>query len=128
MSDTIEVWDGQVSLVVDHLLNHIKVLAGVAEGPADQTVLDVLTKYPHYQVGRRQHLLGPDRESVTQTLIEECVALLECLAKIAPVMEVEQAERTAILEATRAVIPFLDYHHLGDRYVSDAQREDFDWE
>jgi hypothetical protein len=115
VSESFEVWDGQVALVIDHLLNHIKVLNGLAEGPADQTIVDVLSRYPHYQMGPQGYLEGASRETVAQLLIRECLVLLRCLARIAPIMEIDQAERSRLLEKVKARIPFLDYRYVGDK-------------
>lgn len=124
VSESFEVWDGQVAVVIDHLLNHIKVLSGVAEGPADQSIIDLLSQYPHYQVSSQDYGEGVNREMVARTLIQECVILLRCLSKIAPIMEVDQATRSRLLEKVKTRVPFLDYHYVGDKSVSDARRED----
>lgn len=124
VSESFEVWDGQTALVIDHLLNHIKVLNGLAEGPADQSIIDTLSQYPHYQMDSQGYLEGASRESVSQVLIKECLILLRCLAKIAPIMEIDQADRSRLLEKVKTHIPFLDYRYVGDRSVSDARRED----
>ena len=124
VSESFEVWDGQTALVIDHLLNHIKVLNGLAEGPADQSIIDTLSQYPHYQMDSQGYLEGASRESVSQILIKECLILLRCLAKIAPIMEIDQADRSRLLEKVKTHIPFLDYRYVGDRSVSDARRED----
>jgi hypothetical protein len=124
VSESFEVWDGQVAVVIDHLLNHIKVLSGLAEGPADQSIIDLLSQYPHYQVNSQGYVEGASREMVAQILIQECVILLRCLSKIAPIMEIDQATRSRLLEKVKARVPFLDYHYVGDRSTSDARRED----
>jgi hypothetical protein len=124
VSEDFEVWDGQIALILDHLLNHIKVLTTLAEGPVDQSVLDTLAAYPHYQIDRQRYLTGRTQAVATQTLIKECLTLLKCLATIAPIMEIEETKRTTFLEATRARVPFLDYHYVDGTYVSDARRED----
>lgn len=124
ISENYEVWDGQVAVVLDHLLNHIKVLTSLAEGPVDYSVIDVLAGYPQYQIDRQNYLSGRPQEVATHTLIAECLTLLKCLATIAPIMEINETERTTLLEATRARIPFLDYHYVDGAYISDAQRED----
>ena len=124
VSDTFEVWDGQVALVIDHLLNHLKVLTDLAEGPADQAVVDILANHPHYQIDRRGQVTDATRDAVAKTLIDECTALLKCLATIAPIMRIDQADRSQILEITQEQVPFLDYHYVDAAYISDAQRED----
>ena len=124
VTETFQVWDGQVALVIDHLLNHIKVLNGLAEGPVDQTVLDILSQYPQYDLGSKRHLTKATREAIAQTLIKECVILLGCLARIAPIMDIEAQQRNELLETVLTQVPFLDYHYIGDTSVSDAQRED----
>ena len=124
VSESFEVWDGQTALVIDHLLNHIKVLNGLAEGPADQSIIDILSRHPHYQMNGQGYMEGANRESVAQTLIKECLVLLRCLARIAPIMEIDQADRSRVLEQVKARIPFLDYRYVGDKSISDARRED----
>jgi hypothetical protein len=124
VSESFEVWDGQTALVIDHLLNHIKVLNGLAEGPADQSIIDILSRHPHYQMNGQGYMEGASRESVAQTLIKECLVLLRCLARIAPIMEIDQADRSRVLEQVKARIPFLDYRYVGDKSISDARRED----
>ena len=124
VTETFQVWDGQVALVIDHLLNHIKVLNSLAEGPVDQTVLDALAQYSHYQLGPDRYLSKATREAVAQTLINECVVLLSCLAKIAPIMDVDAPQRNELLETVLSQVPFFDYHYIGDTSVSDARRED----
>ena len=124
VSESFEVWDGQTALVIDHLLNHIKVLNGLAEGPADQSIIDILSQHPHYQMNGQGYMEGANRESVAQTLIKECLVLLRCLARIAPIMEIDQADRSRVLEQVKARIPFLDYRYVGDKSISDARRED----
>ena len=123
VSETFEVWDGHVALLLDHLLNHIKTLSGLADGPADQSVLAVLAQYPHYRTDRRGFLEGASRESVARTLIEECLALLKCLSMIAPITEIEEPKRGQLLEAVRQRVPFLDYHYVDELSISDARRE-----
>lgn len=76
VTESFEVWDGPVALVIDHLLNHLKVLSGVAEGLADQSVVDILARYPHYGVDRAGFLAEATRESVSQTLMKECLILV----------------------------------------------------
>ena len=124
VSESFEVWDGQTALVIDHLLNHLKVLNGLAEGPADQSIIDILSRHPHYQMNGQGYLEGASRESVAQILIKECLVLLRCLAKVAPIMEIDQADRSRLLEKVKTRIPFLDYRYVGDKSVSDARRED----
>jgi hypothetical protein len=125
VTESFEIWDGHVALTLDHLLNHIKALIGLAEGPVDQSVAEVLSRYPHYQMDRSGYFLdGASRESVAQTLLKECLILLKCLTRIAPIMEIDQPDRTRVFEAVRARVPFLDYHYVGDASVSDARRED----
>ena len=124
VNESFEVWDGQTALVIDHLLNHIKVLNGLAEGPADQSIIDILSRYPHYQMNGQGYIEGASRESVAQILIKECLVLLRCLAKIAPIMEIDQPDRSQLLEKVKARIPFLDYRYVGDKSISDARRED----
>ena len=124
VSESFEVWDGQTALVVDHLLNHIKVLNGLAEGPADQSIIDILSRRPHYQMNDQGYMEGASRERVAQILIKECLVLLRCLVRIAPIMEIDQADRSQVLEKVKARVPFLDYRYVGDKSVSDARRED----
>ena len=124
VSESFEVWDGQTALVIDHLLNHIKVLNGLAEGPADQSIIDSLSRHPHYQMNSQGYIEGASRESVSQILIKECLVLLRCLATIAPIMEIDQADRSQLLEKVKTRIPFLDYRYIGDKSTSDARRED----
>ncbi len=124
VTETFQVWDGQVALVIDHLLNHIKVLNSLAEGPVDQSVLEVLSQHSHYKLGTNRYLTKATRETVAQTLINECVVLLSCLAKIAPIMDVDAPQRNEFLEAVISRVPFFDYHYIGDTSVSDAKRED----
>ena len=124
VTDSFEVWDGQTALVIDHLLNHIKVLNGLAEGPADQSIIDILSRHPHYQMNSQGYIEEASRESVAQILIKECLVLLRCLARIAPIMEIDQADRSQLLEKVKARIPFLDYRYVGDKSISDARRED----
>ncbi len=124
VNETIEVWDGQVALIVDQLLNHIKVLTNLAEGPADESVFEALSRFPRYQTRRGGFINDATPESVSTTLIAECIVLLRCLVKVAPIMKVDQDERNQILEAIQAKIPFLDYHYIDSISISDAQRED----
>ncbi len=124
VTETFQVWDGQVALVIDHLLNHIKTLNVLSEGPVDQSVVDVLTQHPHYELGPKKYLSPETRQTVADTLIDECILLLRCLTKIAPIMEIDAKKRTQILESVRAEVPFLDYRQTNDVSVSDAQRED----
>src|SRR5262245_50146213 len=102
VTESFEVWDGQSALVIDHLLNHIKVLNGLAEGPADHSIIEVLARYPHYQMNEQGYEEGANRETVAQTLIQECLILLRCLSKIAPIMEIDQAMRSRLLEKVKA--------------------------
>jgi hypothetical protein len=124
VTESFEVWDGHVALVIDHLLNHLKVLNGLAEGPVDQRIIEALAQYPQYGMGPAGFLKGASRESVARTLMRECLILLKCLVRIAPIMEIDQPQRRRLLEAVRARVPFLDYHYIGDRSLSDANRED----
>ena len=124
VSETFQVWDGQVALVLDHLLNHIKALNSLAEGPVDQSIIDVLSQHPHYKLGTQRHLSQAIREDVAQTLIEECVVLLNCLIKIAPIVDIDAFQRNEYLDTILLDIPFLDYHYIGDTSTSDARRED----
>jgi hypothetical protein len=124
VSETFQAWDGQVALVLDHLLNHIKALNSLAEGPVDQNVIDVLSQHPHYQLGTQRYLSQATRENAAKTLIEECVVLLKCLVKIAPIVDIDARQRNEHLDTTLANIPFLDYHYIGDTSTSDARRED----
>jgi hypothetical protein len=129
VSDTFEVWDGQMALVIDHLLNHMKVLTDLAEGPADLAVLDTLAKYPHYQLERDQierawPLSERSRAAIAERLIAECTALLKCLVTIAPIMQIDQADRSRVLEKVRARVPFMDYRYIDAPHLSDAHRED----
>jgi hypothetical protein len=57
-------------------------------------------------------------------LIKECLILLRCLVRIAPIMEIDQPDRSRLLEKVKARIPFLDYRYVGDKSISDARRED----
>ncbi|MEM7345253.1 MAG: hypothetical protein AAF485_13525 [Chloroflexota bacterium] len=124
VSERYEVWDGQAALIIDHLLNHIKVLNSLAEGPADQTVITALAKYPHYNIGNKSYLSETTRDRVSKQLIQECTLLLNCLAQIAPIMAIEQKQRNDLLEVVREQVPFIDYHYIDQPSLSDAKRED----
>ncbi|MDX1521738.1 MAG: hypothetical protein R3264_08935 [Anaerolineae bacterium] len=120
-----EVWDGQVALILDQLLNHIKVLTDVAEGPIDRAVVKTLADHPHYQVGSGNILDEANRENVAAILVQECVTLLNCLVVIAPIMEIEQEERTHHFESTKAKVPFLNYQYPNPLVNRDRKDGDF---
>ncbi len=124
VSETFQVWDGQVALIVDHLLNHIKVLNDLAEGPVNETVIKVLAQHPHYKLDSKKYLSKATRNAVADTLISECMLLLKCLSQIAPIMDVDAWEQTERLETVREQVPFLDYRYLNEISISDAWRED----
>ena len=124
VNETFQVWDGQTALVLDHLLNHIKALNSLAEGPVDPTVLDILAQHPHYNIGPERFLTKTDREAVAKILIKECVILLKCLSKIAPITDIEAHQQSKLLDVVWANVPFLDYHYISDTSKSDAGRED----
>lgn len=124
VTETFQVWDGQTALVIDHLLNHIKALNTLSEGPVDPSVIDALAKHPHYNIGPERYLATAEREAAAQILIKECALLLNCLSKIAPIMDIDAYEQNELLDAVLAQVPFLDYQYINDTSKSDARRED----
>ena len=123
VTEEFEVYDGNAALVIDHLLNHLKALVGVADGMVDQSLVDILSKYPHYKIDSDGYYSeGATQESVTKTVMDECVVLIDCLTKIVSAHEDEQ--RSKLLKTMRAKVPFLDYRYSEDTFPSDAEHDD----
>lgn len=125
VTDSFEVYYGQVAIVLDHLLNHIKVLKDFAEGPVAQSVVNTLSKYPHYRINTHgDYQDGATRESVLKVIIDECVVLLECLSKIASILDLDEQQRNSLLEVAQTRVPFLDYRDTANAALSGAESEE----
>ena len=125
ITESFEVYDGQVAIVLDHLLNHIKVLKDFAEGPVAQSVVATLSKYPHYRINTHgDYLDGATHESVLKVILDECVVLLECLSKIASMLDLDEQQRNSLLEVAQTRVPFLDYRDTENVALSGGESED----
>jgi hypothetical protein len=119
VNEDIEVYDGHLALLVDHLLNHIKVLVAVAHAPGGENLAKAIQKHP---VLRER---GLDVRSPERILQADCIRLLDSLVELAHLAADSENSRQINfeLEELRKAVPFLDYRYEDDPYPSDSERE-----
>ncbi len=117
--EDIEVYDGHLALLVDHLLNHIKVLVAIAHLPGGKNLKEALQRHPLLMEGA-QDVRSPER-----ILMADCIRLLDSLVEMARISAYPENSKLAAqeLEELQKAIPFLDYRYEDDPFPSDADRE-----
>lgn len=117
--EDIEVYDGHLALLVDHLLNHIKVLVAVAHLPAGKNLKAALQNHPLLREGV-QDVRSPER-----ILMADCIRLLDSLVEIARISAYPENQKLTAQELAEVQrdIPFLDYRYEDDPFPSDSERE-----
>lgn len=119
IQENFEVYDGSLALVIDHLLNQIKVLVSSAYLPQGENLQHAFQKHP---------LLNKDAEEVRspdRILLADCIRLLDSLVEIAHLVAYPETVGQAAheLEELQKSVPFLDYRYDNDPFPSDADRE-----
>ena len=117
--DTLEVYDGSLALVIDHLLNHIKVLVSSVYLPEDKNLQKAYQNHPLLKKG------SAEVRSRERVLLADCIRLLDGLVEIARLAAYPETIPMARkeLEELKASVPFLDYRYENDPYPSDLDRE-----
>jgi hypothetical protein len=117
--DTLEVYDGSLALVIDHLFNHIKVLVSTIYGPPDQNLMAAYEKHPLLRKGSNKVMTNE------RVLLADCFRLLDGLVEIGRLTGYPENAQQAIheLEELKKAVPFLDYRYENDPYPSDKDRE-----
>jgi len=119
VTEEIEVFDGHLALLVDHLLNHIKVLVAIAHAPGGPNLAKAIQKHPTL-MNRKVDVRSPER-----ILQADCIRLLDSLVELSHLTTDSENKRqvTFELEELRKTVPFLDYRYEDDPYPSDSERE-----
>lgn len=117
--EEIEVYDGHLALLVDHLLNHIKVLVAIAHAPGGPNLAKAIQHHPTLK-NRALEVRSPER-----ILLADCIRILDSLIEIAHLSADSEnlKQVTFELEELRKDVPFLDYRYEDDAFPSDAERE-----
>lgn len=117
--EEIEVYDGHLALLVDHLLNHIKVLVAIAHAPGGPNLAKAIQQHPLLK-NRALEVRSPER-----ILLADCIRILDSLIEIAHLAADSEnlKQVTFELEELRKDVPFLDYRYEDDAFPSDAERE-----
>jgi len=118
--ENYEIYDGSLALVIDHLLNHIKVLISTAYLPEEDNLRLAKQRHPLLRKG------STDMRSHDRILLADCIRLLDAVVEIAHLAAYPETtpQAAAELEEIQKHVPFLDYRYDNDPYPSDAARED----
>jgi hypothetical protein len=119
VTEEIEVYDGHLALLVDHLLNHIKVLVAIAHAPGGPNLVKAIEKHP---LIKKTSL---DVRSPERILLADCIRMLDSLVELSHLtVDSENIKQVVFeLEEIRKAVPFLDYRYEDDTFPSDAERE-----
>ncbi len=117
--EDIEVYDGYLALLVDHLLNHIKVLVAIAHLPGGKNLKEALERHPQLKKDVK------DARSPERILLADCIRLLDSLVEAAHLSAFPENSKLVAreLEELQKAIPFLDYRYEDDPFPSDSERE-----
>ena len=122
VSEEIEVCCGTDALILDHLLNHIRLLCSVAGGVVTQSDAKFLSQYPHYGVGKDRYERGGSPEKLGSIVLNECEVLLRYLQQI--VAEVSDDGKAGLYEEAQSKVRFLNYRYPNDPFPSDEEHDE----
>lgn len=119
VNEDIEVFDGHLALLVDHLLNHIKVLVAILHLPGGKNLKEALERHPLLKKE------ATDIRSPQRILMADCIRLLDSLVEVAHLSSYPENSKLVAreLEDLQKTIPFLDYRYEDDPFPSDSERE-----
>lgn len=129
VQESIEVYDGTLALVVDHLLNHIKILVSQAYLPGSADLQQALSRHPIIQKKMKGQASPTEvymGKSTERILLAECQRLLDSvleIARLAAWPETAKQAQTELKELLRDVT-FLDYRYDNDPFPSDIDHEE----
>lgn len=116
VSEVVEVYDPYLAQIVNHVFNHIHVLAVVASGTlVSANDFNTLAQYPRYEVQQDGSLF--DSSHVMHLLREECGILLEYLGRYGALNNAGVRGRNDTLQfealgaAAQERVPFLQFRY-----------------
>lgn len=122
VSEEIEVYDGTDALVLDHLLNHVRLLCSVAGGVVTRADAEFLSRYPHYGVGKDRYERGGSPERVGSIVLSECEILLQYLRQI--VAAEGDDRRKELYKEVQSKVRFLNYGQSNDPFPPDEEHDE----
>ena len=122
VSEKIEVYCGTDALILDHLLNHIRLLCSVAGGVVTRPDAEFLSQYPHYGVGKDRYERGGSPEKLGSIVLNECEVLLPYLHQI--VAEKSDDGKARLYEEAQSKVRFLNYRQSNEPFPSDEEHDE----
>jgi hypothetical protein len=128
VSEEVEVYDGQIAIILNHLFNHLKMLsaAGISFGTKDLGEY-IAPHASHYGLSSEWQFKSGELKKLAEMISAECALLVNYYRQLLSLESETRPENSALILAkmdeivseAQSRIPFLDYHYRNGRSEQD---------